>query len=1203
MPSAGATVTVTSTTDVADGDTSSIAALIATPGPDGVISLREAILAANNTSGSDAISFSIAGPGLKSITPLSVLPTITSPVTIDGYTQPLSSANTLAVGDNSVHLIELNGNGAAFPGFNISAGNSTLRGLVINRFNGNGPANAINVNTNGGNKIEGCFIGVSADGTTAQSNSRLGIDIESSPNNTIGGTTPAVRNVISSNTSGQSILINGISSSGTTIQGNYIGTNAAGTAASAGSVIGIELGSNGGGTGSSNNTIGGTTAAARNVISGNASVGIELFDDTVTGNVIQGNYIGTNATGTAAVGNGTGITLLRTNDTLIGGTVAGAGNLISGNSGDGISLDGSRNLVQGNLIGTDATGTAKVPNGFRGIEMAVDGSNAGSDNTIGGTTPGARNIISGNGGGGNSHGIRLELLGTTSGNLIQGNYIGTDITGTVALGNGGAGIQIFESSVATHVNTIGGTSAAARNIISGNSGGGIFGGGHNILIQGNFIGTDVNGTANLGNSNSGIDFNASDGNTVGGASAGAGNVIAFSVGDGLRLPAVFSGGNVFGVNNSIRGNSIFSNGKLGINLLGGTESVAGVTANDSCDADDGANHLQNFPVLTSANVSGGSTTIVGTLNSTASTSFTIDFYSNPACDASGNGEGKTYLGSATVNTDGSCNANINTILPVTMAAGQAVTATATDPNGNTSEFSSCATSTTVPPTVQYSASNYNILEDCTFVDLTVTRTGDTSGISTVDFATSDGGALQRTDYTIGSGTVSFAATETSKTFPILITQDHYVEGAEQLSVTLSNPIGATLGNPNVATVTINDDDTAQALSPGSKIFGGTLNGAQETPANNSAGRGVALVELSADETTANVSVSFSGLGSAETVAHIHGPGARGVSAPILFPLPNGNFNSFQISLTAGQVADLKAGLLYVNVHSNNFPNGEIRAQLEFNPIDDSTLFVGQHYHDFLARQADPGGAAFWISQITQCGNNAACVRDKRIDNSNAFFYELEFQQTGAYVYRLYRAAFGNNQPFPNPDVSNDTERKKIPDYLHFATDRARVVGGADLAQGQRNLANLFVQRPEFLAKYPASLDGSSFIDAVLNTIKNELGVDLTAQKPGLLTLFNSGGRGAVLYRLADDNAQTNPINNRAFIDEEYNRAFVATQYFGYLRRDSDIGGFLFWLGQVSSGPLRDVPKQHAMVCSFITSTEYQQRFSLVVTHTNADCPQ
>ena len=308
----------------------------------------------------------------------------------------------------------------------------------------------------------------------------------------------------------------------------------------------------------------------------------------------------------------------------------------------------------------------------------------------------------------------------------------------------------------------------------------------------------------------------------------------------------------------------------------------------------------------------------------------------------------------------------------------------------------------------------------------------------------------------------------------------------------------------------------------------------------------------------------------------------------------------QINLTPQQVSDLKAGLLYVNVHSNNFPNGEIRAQLEFNPIDDANLFVGQHYHDFLSRQADPGGQQFWTGVITACGNDAGCVRDKRVDVSNAFYFELEFQQTGAYVYRLYRAAYGNTQPFPNPDNSNATEANKLPGYLVFARDRARVVGGANLAQGQQDLANLFVQRPEFLAKYPANLDGSSFIDAVLNTIKNDLGVDLTAQKPGLLTLFNSGGRGAVLYRLADDNVQTNPINNRAFIDAEYNRAFVATQYFGYLRRDSDIGGFLFWLGQVNGAPLRDVPKQHAMVCSFITSAEYQQRFSSVVTHSNAD---
>jgi len=134
------------------------------------------------------------------------------------------------------------------------------------------------------------------------------------------------------------------------------------------------------------------------------------------------------------------------------------------------------------------------------------------------------------------------------------------------------------------------------------------------------------------------------------------------------------------------------------------------------------------------------------------------------------------------------------------------------------------------------------------------------------------------------------------------------------------------------------------------------------------------------------------------------------------------------------------------------------------------------------------------------------------------------------------------------------------------------------------------------------LNGPDFVDALLGTINTDLGVNMTAQRQALIDLFNVGGRGTVLYRLADDNVATNPINNRTLIDAEYNRAFVATQYFGYLRRDPDMAGFLFWLGQVNRAPLRDVPKQHAMVCSFITSAEYQERFSSIVTHTNAECP-
>jgi hypothetical protein len=274
-----------------------------------------------------------------------------------------------------------------------------------------------------------------------------------------------------------------------------------------------------------------------------------------------------------------------------------------------------------------------------------------------------------------------------------------------------------------------------------------------------------------------------------------------------------------------------------------------------------------------------------------------------------------------------------------------------------------------------------------------------------------------------------------------------------------------------------------------------------------------------------------------------------------------------------------------------------------NPLDNAQFFVRQHYYDFLNRQADPGGLGYWSGQISGCGSDQACIRNRRVAVSNAFFYELEFQQTGAYVYRLYRAAYGNDQPFPNPDTTNVIEARKIPRYDVFVRDRARVVGGSNLPQAQSDLANAFVLRPEFLSRYSAGLSGPAFVDAILARINADSGVNLTGQRSALISLFNQGGRGAVLYRLADDNLQTNPINNRAFIDAEYNRSFVYTQYAGYLRRDADTGGLLFWLGQVNGFPVRHPGIQSTMVCAFITSAEYQQRFSPVVTRSNSECGQ
>jgi hypothetical protein len=272
-------------------------------------------------------------------------------------------------------------------------------------------------------------------------------------------------------------------------------------------------------------------------------------------------------------------------------------------------------------------------------------------------------------------------------------------------------------------------------------------------------------------------------------------------------------------------------------------------------------------------------------------------------------------------------------------------------------------------------------------------------------------------------------------------------------------------------------------------------------------------------------------------------------------------------------------------------------------IDDSDFFVNQHYVDFLNRFPDSGGFSYWVSQFAACGSNQACINSKRVDVSNAFFVEIEFQQTAAYVYRIYRESFGNTQPNPNPNANSNFpgENLKMPSYAAFKVDRQAVVGGSNLAQKQLDLANDFVGRADFTAKYPTNLTADQFVDAVLATVQNDLGVNMASERNNLLAIYAQLGRGGVIYRLADDNVNTNPVNNRAFIDAEYNRAFVYGEYSGYLRRNSDVPGFMFWLGQVNSGALRDISKQHAMVCSFITSQEYQLRFGSTATHSNQEC--
>jgi CSLREA domain-containing protein len=386
-------------------------------------SLREALNASNSVPSADLIAFNIPGDPPYTIQPQSPLPDIIDPVTIDATTQP---------GYKGTPVIELEGSnaGEGAQGLMLSAGNSTIRGLMIDSFSENG----VNIGNCATNLIEG--------------------------------------NVLSGNL-GSGIAIAGESATGNVVRGNLIGTNQSGTAPWP-NTDGIWLGDF-----THNNTLGGTTEQERNIISGNAIFGVSVNSGSYQ-NYFLGNFIGTDQTGTQPIGNGGGVWLgSGSNNNLVGGLQEGVGNLISGNLGNGVTIaepGSTRNDVQGNYIGTDVTGIYALGNGGQGVNIG----NGASDNLVSG------NLISGN----TSDGILLSQLETT-GTRVLGNYIGMNRNGNAALPNGGDGI-LLEASLSTIGGTEpgagnlisgnNGNGIAIRHEAAGN------------IVQGNYIGTDATGS-------------------------------------------------------------------------------------------------------------------------------------------------------------------------------------------------------------------------------------------------------------------------------------------------------------------------------------------------------------------------------------------------------------------------------------------------------------------------------------------------------------------------------------------------------------------------------------------------------------------------------------------------------------------------------------------------------------------------------------
>jgi len=694
------------------------------------------------------------------------------------------------IGTNTTGSSDL-GNGE--DGVNISDDNNTIGGATTgagNLISGN-DGDGIEIRGTG-NQILGNKIGANLNGNAALGNGGSGILIGSSSsmpsrNTIIGGAATGAGNLISGN-GGDGILIEKQHASGARVEGNKIGADATGAYAIPNAWSGVRIFD------APDNTLGGSSAAAGNLISGNGLHGVLISGKHAANNLVLGNKIGANAAGSLAIPNlGNGVAILFAPRNQVGGELAGEGNLIAGNGKNGVYLSTSFTAVMGNQIGVKSGGTQALPNAKNGIEVY-----SGSHNTLGGQIAGAGNLISGNSGAG------IAILEQAAEyNQIFGNRIGVNAGGSSALGNGNNGIIVREA----FGTTIGGSNALAANLISGNDGYGIvLAGDHSIsYIQGNQIGSDANGASAIGNTYGGVLAQDGSINFIGGSIPAEGNLISGNGGPGVailsqssnviqnnKIGSDSSGWNALGnlgegigvwsgyhsildnrivsnqgagvlisgaeaesnslYNNQIglaedealkveipnggggfklmgnslegvlitggaadnqigavnQGNSIAGNGRAGVAVVGngmGNRVIYnnifsnttlgidlgsdGVTLNDDGDADAGPNGLQNFPILTGAAPANGGVAITGYMPAAPATQYTLQFFANSQCDPAKYGEGSSYLGEISLASNAAGMLYLDHTLPFTIPTGYFLTATATEPHGSTSEFSPC----------------------------------------------------------------------------------------------------------------------------------------------------------------------------------------------------------------------------------------------------------------------------------------------------------------------------------------------------------------------------------------------------------------------------------------------------------------------------------------------------------------------------------
>lgn len=492
--------------------------------------------------------------------------------------------------------------------------------------------------------------------------------------------------------------------------------------------------------------------------------------------------------------------------------------------------------------------------------------------------------------------------------------------------------------------------------------------------------------------------------------------------------------------------------------------------------------------------------------------------------------------------------------------------------------------------ISLSSSTLSVNEGAGQIVVTVNRTCDRVRDSKVDFFTRGASATSGSDFTATSGRVDFANGETSKTITIPILNDTVGEANESFNLFLTDPGGsARLVSPSSVLITIVDNDGAPG--PGPSPTPTPSPNPTPSPVDEHCRISLSAPSYSVDEGAGRLGVTvnrvcdqardskvdfFTRNGTASDRSDFtyaagrlfFAPGETTKTISLLITddrLVEGN-ETFSISLTdaGGSASLVTPGSALITILDNDSvtPTG--------NPVDQAQFFVQQHYSDFLNREPDQGGLDYWSHRISECGTNDDCIRERRIAVSAAFFVENEFQETGNYVYRLYKSSFNRR-----------------PNYDEFMPDRGRLIEGSDLPAAKSLLSDDFVQRQEFTEHYPDSLSAFEYVNRLMDSAGL---VPYVTERQRLVDDMMNGKTRAQVLR---DVVEFPELRQR-----EYNPAFVLMQYFGYLRRDPDQGGYDFWLDVVNN---RVRNNYRGMVCAFLTSAEMQDRFSTVRTRTDEEC--